>query len=226
MGLYDLLQGIALLITFLWIDWDVLLKLSGVSNCVSPFRICKQLRRLLGRSNVTWLETLRQPERAPVLRRALSWHLCTDSQSKASGYVARAHENFIGNGRHTVAEGSYVTFWEPASSILIQGDSFLLSEFQCPINGNPDNNLESPCNCRSVSRLTSFSKIFERIILSGLKQHIYDHNIIFNEQFGFRRQTSTTKVSYVLINEILKTFNKQKIVGGILCDLKKGFWEC
>jgi hypothetical protein len=41
--------------------------------------------------------------------------------------------------------------------------------------------------------------------------------------FVFRRQSSTTKASYVLINEILKALNKQKIVGGIFCDLKKGF---
>jgi hypothetical protein len=71
-----------------------------------------------------------------------------------------------------------------------------------------------PSNYRPISLLTSFSKIFEKIILSRLNQHIYDHNIIVSEQFRFRRQSSTTKASYVLFNEILEALNKQKIVGG------------
>jgi fructose-1,6-bisphosphatase/inositol monophosphatase family enzyme len=40
-----------------------------------------------------------------------------------------------------------------------------------------------PSNYRPVSLLTSFSKIFERIILSRLNQHVCDHNVIVNEQF-------------------------------------------
>ncbi|PNF20902.1 hypothetical protein B7P43_G11183 [Cryptotermes secundus] len=80
-----------------------------------------------------------------------------------------------------------------------------------------------PSNYRPISLLTSFSKIFEKIVLSRLNQHIHDHNIIVNEQFGFRRQSSTAKASYVLLNEILEALNKQKVVGGVFCDLKKAF---
>jgi hypothetical protein len=50
-----------------------------------------------------------------------------------------------------------------------------------------------PSNYRPISLLTSSSKIFEKIILSRLNQHFYDHNIIVSEQFGFRRQSSTAK---------------------------------
>lgn len=46
-----------------------------------------------------------------------------------------------------------------------------------------------PTNYRPVSLLTSFSKIFKRIILPRLNQHLYDHNIIVNEQFGSRQQS-------------------------------------
>ena len=80
-----------------------------------------------------------------------------------------------------------------------------------------------PSNYRPISLLTSFSKVFEKIILTRLNQHINDYNIIANEQFGFRSQSSTTIASYVLINEILEALNKRKIVGGIFCDLKKAF---
>jgi hypothetical protein len=43
--------------------------------------------------------------------------------------------------------------------------------------------------------------------------------IIADEQFGFRCQSSATKASYILINDILEALNKQKIIGGIFCDL-------
>jgi hypothetical protein len=78
-----------------------------------------------------------------------------------------------------------------------------------------------PSNYRPISLLTTFSKIL-KIILSRRNQHVYDHYIIVIEQFSFRRQSST-KASYVLFNEILEALNKQKIVGGILSDLKKAF---
>jgi hypothetical protein len=71
--------------------------------------------------------------------------------------------------------------------------------------------------------LTSFSKIFEKIILSRLYQHVNEYHILAGEQFYFRRQSSTNKASYVLLNEILEALNKQKIVGGSFCDLKKAF---
>jgi hypothetical protein len=67
-----------------------------------------------------------------------------------------------------------------------------------------------PFNYRPISLLTTFSKMFEKIILSRLNQHAADHNIFVSKQLGFRRQSSTNKVSYVLINEILEAMNKQK----------------
>jgi hypothetical protein len=75
-------------------------------------------------------------------------------------------------------------------------------------------------NYRPISLLTSVSEVFERIISSRLNQHFFDHNIIVSEQFGFRHQTSTTKASCVLFNEILEALNKQEIVGGTSCNFK------
>jgi sarcosine oxidase/L-pipecolate oxidase len=81
----------------------------------------------------------------------------------------------------------------------------------------------NPCNLRLISLLTSFSKIFEKIIYTRLNQHVNDNNILVNEQFGFRFQSSTVKASYALINEILEAFCNKKVVGGIFCDLKEAF---
>jgi hypothetical protein len=50
--------------------------------------------------------------------------------------------------------------------------------------------------------------------LSRLFQRVNEYHILAGEQFGFRRQSSTNKASYVLLNEILEALNKPKIVGG------------
>jgi hypothetical protein len=42
-----------------------------------------------------------------------------------------------------------------------------------------------PSNYRPISLLTSFSKIFEKIIYRRLYKHICENNILANEQFGF-----------------------------------------
>jgi hypothetical protein len=41
------------------------------------------------------------------------------------------------------------------------------------------------CNYRPIALLTSFSKIFEKIIYKRLYQHIISNNILASEQHGF-----------------------------------------
>jgi hypothetical protein len=50
-----------------------------------------------------------------------------------------------------------------------------------------------------------------------------NNNIMANEQYGFRSNSSTEIALYKLINEILNALNNKILVGGILCDLKKAF---
>jgi hypothetical protein len=78
-------------------------------------------------------------------------------------------------------------------------------------------------NCRPISILTSFSKIFEKLIYTRLYDHISTNNLITKEQHGFRSTASTQTASYALLNEILKSMNNTCIVGGFFCDLKKAF---
>jgi hypothetical protein len=74
-----------------------------------------------------------------------------------------------------------------------------------------------------VCVLTSFSKVFEKIIYDRLLKHIETNNILVDEQFGFRISSSTDKASFTLTDEILSALNNKMTVGGIFCDLQKTF---
>jgi len=71
--------------------------------------------------------------------------------------------------------------------------------------------------------LTSFSKIFEKLVYSRLYKHIHTNNILAKEQYGFRINSSTETASYDVINEILKAMNNRLSVGCIFCNLEKAF---
>ena len=76
-------------------------------------------------------------------------------------------------------------------------------------------------NYRPVSLLTAFSKVFEKVIYVGLYQHLISHDVLVNEQFGFKAKSSTTKATFNLINEILKALNSKKVVGAFSANWKK-----
>jgi hypothetical protein len=78
-------------------------------------------------------------------------------------------------------------------------------------------------NYRPISLLTSFSKVFEKVIYNRLLEHLYYNNMLVTEQFGRRKNLTTEKATYELINDILSALNDKLIVGGIFCDLSKAF---
>jgi len=53
--------------------------------------------------------------------------------------------------------------------------------------------------------------------------HYISNKIITNNQFGFRKKSSTDKAAYKLINNILTALNNKRIVGSIFFDLEKNF---
>jgi len=62
-------------------------------------------------------------------------------------------------------------------------------------------------NYRPISILTSFSKIFEKVLQTRLLKHLTDHNILVKEQYGFRTKLKTVNATYHLTNEILNDLN-------------------
>ena len=71
--------------------------------------------------------------------------------------------------------------------------------------------------------LTSFSKIFEKVIYNRVYAHVVLNNILPAEQHGFRKHLSTDTAILSLLNNIMQALNDRKLVGGIFCDLTKAF---
>ena len=78
-------------------------------------------------------------------------------------------------------------------------------------------------NYRPISLLTSFSKIFEKLIFTRLHRHLCTNGILAKEQYGFRSSSSTENEAYDIINEITKSLNEKRSLGGLFCDLEKAF---
>ena len=78
-------------------------------------------------------------------------------------------------------------------------------------------------NYRPISLLTSFSKLFELLVLNRLKQHFINNNILAPEQYGFRKDISTQTAVFNLTDTVLKAWNNKEFVVGIFCDLTKAF---
>ena len=78
-------------------------------------------------------------------------------------------------------------------------------------------------NYRSMSLLTSFSKVFEKLIYNRLYTHIETNSILVQEQYGFRMQHLTEHAAFSLVNSILMAANNNQIFVGIFCDLQKDF---
>ena len=69
----------------------------------------------------------------------------------------------------------------------------------------------------------SFSKITEKIIYKRLNCFLSENDILTSEQFGFREKSTTDMATYALLNNILLSLDKKKLMGGIFCDLQKAF---
>ena len=84
--------------------------------------------------------------------------------------------------------------------------------------GNP----QDLANYRPISLLTTFSKVFEKLIYTRLYTHLLN-SILTAHQFGFRAHHSTEQATFPLINSISEAMNRNLMTGGIFCDLQKAF---
>ena len=78
-------------------------------------------------------------------------------------------------------------------------------------------------NFRSISVLTHFNKIFEKLIHVRLNEFIKKHNILTNKQFGFRKSHSTSHGITQLHDKIINSLERKKVCAVLFIDLKSAF---
>ena len=74
-------------------------------------------------------------------------------------------------------------------------------------------------NFRPISLLSIFDKIMEKL----MHNDFLDNNILFKNQFGFRKNNSTIFALLQITEKIRETIDKGKFGCGIFIDLRKAF---
>ena len=80
-----------------------------------------------------------------------------------------------------------------------------------------------PQNYRPISTLTFISKIFERLILNRLTNFFDKYNLLYNKQFGFLKNKSTTDAILNFVQHCLDNFNAKRYLISIFLDISRAF---
>ena len=86
--------------------------------------------------------------------------------------------------------------------------------------GGPSDNVN---NYRPISLLSIFDKIIEKIMHKRLSEFLDKYDILFINQFGFRKNSSTIHALLDITERIRKTMDDGKYGCGVFIDLKKAF---
>ena len=78
-------------------------------------------------------------------------------------------------------------------------------------------------NYRPVSTLPIFGKIYEKLIYNRLYRFLADNNMIYDNQYGFRKGHSTSHALNYSVNYVEDQLKNKKHVLGIFIDLSKAF---
>jgi len=81
----------------------------------------------------------------------------------------------------------------------------------------------NPGNYRPISLLSIFDKILEKLMHKRLYSFLSKHNILYEHQFGFRPNHSTTLALIEIADNIRKEVDEGKSVIGLYLDLSKAF---
>jgi hypothetical protein len=85
------------------------------------------------------------------------------------------------------------------------------------------NNRSDVSDFRPISLICCVSKLLESIIMKKIVQHCDNHNIIPNNQHGFRKQRSTIHPLLKLHNHVTSGLNKNECTVACLLDVQKAF---
>ena len=78
-------------------------------------------------------------------------------------------------------------------------------------------------NYKPVSRLTLFSKLFERLIYNRLIDFIYKHKLLYVYRFGCRKNHSTFLALVTLLEQITTALDNAEFAICVLIDFRQAF---
>ena len=80
-----------------------------------------------------------------------------------------------------------------------------------------------PSNYRPISLLSVFDKLFEKIVCRKTVSFLERNKVIYDYQFGFRKNHSTTLALLEVTDKIYKLLDEGNYVAGVFFDLQKAF---
>ena len=80
-----------------------------------------------------------------------------------------------------------------------------------------------PNNYRPISLLSTFNRIFERLMYKRLKSFFEINGLFYESQYGFREKHSTQYALIDIVNRIQNNMDKGLFSCGVFIDLKKAF---
>ncbi len=84
-------------------------------------------------------------------------------------------------------------------------------------------NKELFTNYRPISLLPTFSKLLEKVVHKRLYQFLQKHNILYPNQYGFRRKRSTCDAITDFTFDVLQTLDDRQSSLAVFLDLSKAF---
>lgn len=78
-------------------------------------------------------------------------------------------------------------------------------------------------NYRPISILPAFSKVFEKAALKPLESFFENNRLLYNFQFGFRKNKNVQSALYTFVNEISSAVDESQSAVAVFCDLSKAF---
>ena len=82
---------------------------------------------------------------------------------------------------------------------------------------------DDPSNYRPISILCSINKIFEKLLYQRLYKYFSKFKILYEYQYGFRKNHSTTQALIEITDYLKTTIDDKKYICGIFLDLTKAF---
>ena len=80
-----------------------------------------------------------------------------------------------------------------------------------------------PANYRPISTLSSFSKVFEKVIYNQLYNFLKKYSILYKYQFGLRKGYSIEQAILEIIDSLKKAMDKKLLTYGLFLDFSKAF---